>query len=94
MPKSPTERAADVLDVHIVDIAAQLEALLRSVRELQRSILTIRGALPRTDGDPAEGIRGRPGMMVRECDALMDAINAAGDDAASLTDVDVNDASA
>ena len=85
MTKSATERAADVLDVHILDIAAQLEALLRSVREVQRGVLTIRGALPRRDVDPAAEVHARLGLMVAECNALADAVNAARDAAVSLT---------
>jgi len=81
--KSLSDQAADVLDIHIVDIAAQLEALLRSVRELQRRVLVIRGALPRTDADPGAEIQARLGQMLREAEALSDAVNAAAD--AALT---------
>ena len=85
MMKSATERAADVLDVHILDIAAQLEALLRSIREVQRGVLTIRGALSRREVDPATELQARLGLMIAECSALTDAVNAARDAAVSLT---------
>ena len=85
MPEKPRpEQAADVLDIHIIDIAAQLEALFRSVREVQRGVLTIRGALPRNEFDPAAEIQARLGQMLQECNALSDAVSAAADAAVSL----------
>lgn len=82
--KSAIDHAANILDVHIVDFAAQLEALLRSVREIQRNILVLRGVLPRTASSPDAEIETRLRLMREECKALMDAINAATADAASL----------
>jgi hypothetical protein len=85
MPKKPQpEQAADVLDIHIIDIAAQLEALFRSVREVQRGVLTIRGALPRKEFDPGADVQARLGQMLQECNALSDAVSAAAEAAVSL----------
>lgn len=71
-----SERTADLLDVHVLDIAAQLEALLRGVRDVQRLALQLRGVLPRgtTMGDE---IQARLAAMLLECDALRDAIDSA-----------------
>ena len=81
------ERGADLIDVHILDMAAQLEALFRSVREIQENILRVRGALPPLRGhDPAEAVQHRMAGMLRECDALRDAVQAATTTADRLTE--------
>ena len=82
--KSPSNRAADLLDIHVIDIAAQIEALLRSVREVQRGLLTIRGALPRKDLDPAIDVQKRLALMLRECGGLTEAVRAANNSAAAF----------
>ena len=76
---------ADLLDVHILDITAQIEALLRGVRELQRDLLKVRGAVvtPRSpDGRlaAARDAQARLAAMLQVCDVL----KAAAQDAAGL----------
>jgi hypothetical protein len=76
--KGPVERNADLIDVHILDMAAQIEALLRSVREVQENVLRVRGALPPIARQhPAVAVQSRLAGMLRECDALRDAVLAA-----------------
>jgi hypothetical protein len=86
-PNAAVERDADLIDVHILDMAAQIEALLRSVREIQENVLRMRGALPPLRGhDPAEAVQHRVAGMLRECDALRDAVQAATTTADRLTE--------
>ena len=54
--KSDLERTADLVDVHVVDMLAQVQALLRSVGAIQRDILRLRGVpapVTRTEREPA-----------------------------------------
>jgi len=82
----PGQSAADVLDVHILDIAAQLEALLRAVREIQRNVLRLRGALAASgpDADPVTEIQERLASMLRDCDAMRDVLESAAETGARL----------
>ena len=75
---SPSKAAADLVDVHILDIAAHLEAVLRRVRELQRDLLRVRG-VPLDGGDmpPADSARGRLNEMLQDCAGLRGAVDAA-----------------
>lgn len=85
MPNKPQlERAADILDVHILDIAAETEAMLRGIRQVQRSVLQLRGTLEPGDAAPVEGIRSHLTRMRADWDALGDAIQAAMDTAETL----------
>ncbi len=82
-----SHRAGDILDVHLLDIAAQLEAILRSVRHVQSGVLRLRGALPADEGpSPVDDVRERLGLMQREWAALGEAITAALDAADGLSD--------
>ena len=87
--KTPLERTADVLDVHVIDVLAQLEALLRSVHEIQRAVLRVRGTLPpgAGDGDAVEDIQLRLARMAEECEALRSAIDEATPVAAELKQI-------
>lgn len=86
-PKGAVERSADLIDVHILDMAAQIEALLRSVREIQENVLRVRGALPPVARQhPAAAVQSRLAGMLRECDALRDAVLAAAATAERLAD--------
>ena len=44
MPKRRADAVmqADLVDVHLLDIAAQIESMLRGLRQVQRGILDIR----------------------------------------------------
>jgi hypothetical protein len=83
--RSDAERNADIVDVHILDVTAQIEALLRGIRDAQRNILKLRRA--RTSGerlDAAGAVQERLREMLRECDALHDAVGQAVDRAGDL----------
>lgn len=41
--KPPADRQAEVLDVQLLDVLAQVEAVLRHGREIQREALRVRG---------------------------------------------------
>jgi hypothetical protein len=86
LPDKQTNQRADVIDVHILDLAAHVEALLRSIREIQRGVLRVRGAVPPTAGvEPAREVQDRFANMLRQCDALRDAIESGAETAATLT---------
>ena len=86
-PVDMGERSADLLDVHLLDITAQIEALLRGVREVQENVLRVRGALPPVTGhQPAEVVQNRLARMLRDCDALRDAVEETEATADGLTE--------
>jgi hypothetical protein len=76
--KSPTEHRVDLLDVHVVDVLAQVEVLLRHIREVQKGALRVRGVsgtmLPQERQHAAATIRRRVGEMLNESRALTDAL--------------------
>ena len=78
MAKPRSQTAADLVDVHILDIAAHVEGVLRRVRELQRDLLRVRG-VPLNGGEmpPADSARGRLDQMLQDCAGLRGAIDAA-----------------
>ena len=81
--KPAGDQHADVLDVHLVDVAAQIEALLRGLREAQKHVLRLRGALKPLDGeDPVDSVRRRIDGMLTQSEALKDALQAAAEAAA------------
>lgn len=85
MAESPKQPIADIIDVHILDLAAQIEALLRSVREIQRGVLRIRGAVPPAPGvEPSKELQDQFANMLRVCDALRDAVESGAETAATL----------
>lgn len=79
---------ADAIDVHVLDITAQIEALLRGVREVQRGILTVHQSSRRTTGDSAAAaaatVAARLAIMLTDCDSLKGAITDAADRAGDL----------
>ena len=86
--KSELERTADLVDVHVVDMLAQVQALLRSVGEVQRNLLRVRGVPASVThsqrehaGDVLQKVLTR---MVQECDAMREAIQDASTSAATL----------
>jgi hypothetical protein len=89
--KSPVETTADILDVHVLDVLAQVEMLLRSVREVQRSVLQIRGVPLRVNAEERSAcgtdVKVRFARMLDECNALRDAIQAASETSESLCDL-------
>lgn len=83
---SPSQRAADLVDVHILDIAAHVEAVLRDIRELQHDVLRVRGVVAADGGrDPADAARARLDRMLEDCARLREAVTAAIVSARTLT---------
>jgi hypothetical protein len=92
MPKNKAalERTADLLDVHVVDMLAHVQALLRSVTQIQRTILGVRGVAAATVGrsqQAADDVQKLLARMAKECDALRDAIQETTVSAGALNDV-------
>ena len=90
--KSDADRHADILDVHLLDILGQVEALFRSAREIQRGILQVRG-VPRSATaaerqNAANAVRQRLALMLNECESATDAIREASRAAEDLKAVE------
>jgi hypothetical protein len=78
----------DAIDVHLLDITAHIEGLLRGVREVQRGILAVRQHA-RRPGDESRttapaAIAARLAFMLDDCDSLKGAIADAADKAGDL----------
>jgi hypothetical protein len=89
--KSDLERTADLVDVHVVDMLAQVQALLRSVSEVQRNVLRVRGVPASVTHSQrehaADALQKVLMRMVEECDAMREAIQEARASAATLNRV-------
>jgi hypothetical protein len=74
-----TDRRLQVLDVHIVDVLAHLEALLRHSHSIQRALLQLRGEAPPPGRGPAEDVlaalHNHARDMRRECAMLGEIID-------------------
>src|SRR5829696_5774802 len=72
------DRQAEILDVQLLDVFAQIEALMRSGREIQREALRLRGVPSRVGADERQDaghvIRERLARMTGETRALGDVI--------------------
>ena len=79
--KSADEQTADVLDVHVLDVLAQIELFLRNVREIQRFALQLRGVTvpgPHLNSQQALArIEQRLVEMHGDCEAFRSAIQSA-----------------
>jgi hypothetical protein len=68
------DQRTGVLDVHVLDVLAQVEALLRGAREIQRQILRVRGVPRRRSAaqrrSAAIVVRKTARQMVEESRAL------------------------
>jgi hypothetical protein len=86
--RSDAELNADLVDVHVLDMTAQIEALLRGVRDVQRGILRVRGRVQNEASDDrriaADDVQRRLSDMLADCDALKDAISDGLDRAGGL----------
>ena len=76
--RTPADRQSELLDVELLDVFAQIEALLRSGREVQREALRVRGvpvAVSVTDRLAAgRAIGEHLDDMTGKCRALMDVL--------------------
>ena len=82
------ERQSEVLDVQLLDVLAQIEALLRGGREVQREALRVRG-VPAPVSPPqrkaaAAKIQKRVAEMDSECQTLCDVIQDLAESADTL----------
>ncbi len=84
-PNPRFKQVADLLDVHILDMAAEIEALLRGVREVQRGVLRARGVTLPGGEQPAVYIQQRLEGMLKECGTLRDAVLQAMETAKGLS---------
>jgi hypothetical protein len=78
-----TERVNDdkqlqILDVHIVDALAQLEALLRHSHSIQRALLKLRDEAPPPTPTPTaaalDALRSHADEMAEDCETLLGII--------------------
>jgi hypothetical protein len=76
--RTPADHDSEVLDVELLDVFAQIEALLRCGREVQREALRVRGvpvAVSVTERLAAgRAIRAYLNDMAGQCAALIDVI--------------------
>jgi hypothetical protein len=92
MPKNKAalQRTADLPDVHVVDMLAHVQALLRSVTQIERTILGVRGVVgAATVGrsqQAADDVQKLLARMAKECDAVRDAIQETAVSAGALHD--------
>jgi hypothetical protein len=80
--KSDAELKVDVLDVHILDVLAQVEGMLRHLREVQRCALRVRGVPSSTHEDELAAMKAaqhRVATMHADSDALRAALRDIGD---------------
>jgi hypothetical protein len=81
-------RQSEVLDVELLDVFAQIEAMLRCGREVQRAALRVRG-LPNPVSasqrlEAARSIRGHLNDMTEQCRALEEVLHDLHETAAEL----------
>jgi hypothetical protein len=72
--KPPADRKAELLDVQLLDVLAQIEAVLRHGREIQREALRVRGVPSPVNQSQRRAagtaIRDRVDQMHRDCSTL------------------------
>jgi hypothetical protein len=72
-------RQSDVVDVQLLDVLAQVDAVLRHGRELQREALRIRGVPDRLTADQRRSagtaVRDRVDEMHADCTALCQIVD-------------------
>src|SRR5688572_21141231 len=76
---SAADRQSEVLDVQLLDVFAQIEALLRLGREVQREALRVRGlpmpVTPAQRKEAGQSICRRLDEMTAECRALGEVLS-------------------
>jgi hypothetical protein len=86
--RSP-EATSQLFDVQLLDLFAEVEAILRGGRELQRDALRMRAIAPTGAAQrraATRRIRERVNRMRRECRTLCDVLQSLADRAADLAD--------
>ena len=88
MERTAADRQSELLDVQLLDVFAQIEALLRLGREVQREALRVRG-LPMPVSVPqrkaaGQRIRAHLAELTTECRTLGEVLKELGDTAAEL----------
>ena len=76
-----------MIDVQLLDVFSEVEALLRSGREIQRDALHVRNAAPTTETQRRAATRRmqkRVGLMREECQELCDVLHALADRTSDL----------
>ena len=72
------DQQLQVLDVHIVDVLAHLEALLRHSHSIQRALLKLRSEAPPPAPTPlaavSQTLTGHSREMKRECEMLAEIV--------------------
>jgi len=88
MEHSAAGRQSEVLDVQLLDVFAQIEALLRLAREIQREALRVRGLPGPVSASQRKAagqlIRAHIGELSTECRTLGEVLNELDDTAAEL----------
>lgn len=86
--RTPADRHSELLDVELLDAFAQIEALLRCGREVQREALRVRGLpVPVSVTDrlaAGRAIREHLDDMTAKCRALVEVLGELQDTAAQL----------
>jgi len=88
LTESAADRQSEVLDVQLLDVFAQIEALLRLGREVQREALRVRGlpmpVTPTQRRDAGQAIFRHLGEMTSECRSLGEVLGELHGTAAEL----------
>src|SRR5688500_1735126 len=88
MDRTAADRQSELLDVQLLDVFAQIEALLRLGREVQREALRVRGVpVPVSDlhrKEAGQRIRAHIGEMTTECRTLGEVLKELHETAAEL----------
>lgn len=87
-PGNPAYKQSELLDVELLDVFAEIEAMLRCGREVQRDALRVRGLPTPTSAaqrlDAARSIRKHLANMTEQCQALAAVLRDLDETAAEL----------
>jgi hypothetical protein len=85
---NPAYKQSELLDVELLDVFAEIEAMLRCGREVQRDALRVRGlpnpVSPSQRLEASRSIRKHLADMMEQCQALADVLRDLDDTAAEL----------
>ena len=83
------ERQSQMFDVQLLDLFAEVEAILRAGRELQRDALRVRDVAPTTRAQrraAVQRIQKRLNQLRKDCGTLCDVLQGLSDRADDLRD--------